>query len=372
MKYILIVLVIIVGLAVILPLTLNIAGFKIFQFASFGANKQGTELLFSSDSGANWQKIGILSKKSFPISSITTLKFHPLYTNTIFIGTISSGLLKSEDGGKTWNKISDLSGDEINDLAFYQRNPQIGYVAIFSKGFGKILKTENGGRSFKKIYQSSVPGARIKRIFLSNTDAQHLLVADSRGGFFETRDGGYRWHLLRWFEDGIEDFAVNPVFPHEFYILTSGGKLWKTLDEGKSWKDLTSAIRPYLGGEYPPRFSSTPLIFLRGFSTRKRKIIINSTSPVLLYIALPSGIFKSSNRGSSWIGQTFLIPPEEHIDAFAINPQNPLEIYAAAKSQFYRSIDGGINWSLSDLPKGRIVRDIFINPADSNIIYLVR
>lgn len=105
-------------------------------------------------------------------------------------------ILKTKDGGKSWRAVfdSDREGDNNWKLAF--PTAQIGYGTIISyrapetEARGYVVKTEDGGESWRKIVVTKdvnwIPYG------IGFIDAQHGFVGGSTGGY-ETRDGGSTW-----------------------------------------------------------------------------------------------------------------------------------------------------------------------------------
>ena len=53
----------------------------------------------------------------------------------------------------------------------------------------------------------------------------------------------------------------------------------------------------------------------------------------------------------------------------ALNPQNADEVYYITNTTFYRSLDGGKNWT-TKLLTSRVGSDLSVDPKDGNLIYL--
>ena len=54
----------------------------------------------------------------------------------------------------------------------------------------------------------------------------------------------------------------------------------------------------------------------------------------------------------------------------AMNPENGQEIYYSTATVFYKSGNGGINWTTKRLPTTRIGSAMMVSAKDSNVIYL--
>ena len=90
-----------------------------------------------------------------------------------------------------------------------------------------------------------------------------------------------------------------------------------------------------------------------------------------IFLATAYGLLKSGDKGVTW-EQIQVIPPEKKatINALAVNPENSQEIYYVTNTTFYRSVDGGENWSSRKLPTSRAGWKLLIDPKNPSIIYM--
>jgi photosystem II stability/assembly factor-like uncharacterized protein len=109
-------------------------------------------------------------------------------------------ILKTTDGGKTWRAVfdSDRPGDNNWKLAF--PTPDIGYATIISyqapddEARGYVVKTTDGGETWhRQIVTNDKEWIPYGINFL---DASHGWVGGSTGAY-ETRDGGQTWHAAQ-------------------------------------------------------------------------------------------------------------------------------------------------------------------------------
>ena len=68
-----------------------------------------------------------------------------------------------------------------------------------------------------------------------------------------------------------------------------------------------------------------------------------------LYAATESGIFKTTNAGLTWRFSSIGIPDKTPVIDLAIDPINPLYLYAITPDHVYRSKNGGTHWYVVDL-----------------------
>src|SRR5256714_12281651 len=96
-------------------------------------------------------------------------------------------------------------------------------------------------------------------------------------------------------------------------------------------------------------------------------LAIDPSNPVTLYAGTDFGIFKSSNGGGNWnaIGASQI---NGTVNKLAIDHLNPSTLYAITTGALYKSTDGGNNWSLLSPPQ--IPISIAVDPSNGNTLYV--
>ncbi|HLO97791.1 MAG TPA: hypothetical protein VK171_04275 [Fimbriimonas sp.] len=126
----------------------------------------GTGVFKSTDSGATWQFVGLPESHRIGRVVIDPKNENTVYVAVmghLYSQNPERGLYKTTDGGKTWNLV--LSRDEFTgctDLALNPKNSNIGLAAMYQRdrrawnflesgpGSG-VLRTEDGGKSWKPV-----------------------------------------------------------------------------------------------------------------------------------------------------------------------------------------------------------------------------
>lgn len=386
LKIVLVVLVVILGLIVVLPFVLNIAGFNVLQFGSIsgGVSAAGQGLIRSQDGGEGWESAAnSLDKKiRFP-GEILDLSFHPVNADLLFLGSKGSGLWKSMDGGSSWQKVSDKTRvldprADVYRVAVSRSQPKIIYLAVFQNNRGRILRSEDVGESFREVYFVTANRFGVFDTHVDPADASHVLIATGQGGVLETRNGGRTWRVKRWFSEALTRLLVNPAFSGEIFVTTSGENLFKTFDGGENWADLNEGLQKIADarGEFEGRLSIQPSF--NPFSGAPfgggslESLVADPNAFTTVYIGSQDGLLRSTNGGFSWERLNVLIPPEAlPVKSVAVHPRNSQLIFAAAANQLHKSDDGGTNWSVKTLDiKGRISK-ILIHPLKPETMFVV-
>src|SRR6266508_3886222 len=206
--------------------------------------------------------------------------------------------------------------------------------------------------------------------------------------------------------------------PHTFYIGATGGGVWKTIDAGQSWQNISDGFFETASiGAIAVAESDTNVIYVGTGSAAIRSNVIlgrgvyKSTDAgktwthvdlrdanVAFVAALGQpfganaerGVFRTRDGGKTWLKVLFI---NDHTGAvsLAMNSSDPNEIYAgawraerkpwtiisggpAAECGVYKTTDGGETWKHLDkgLPQGLIGKvDVDLSAADPKRVYAI-
>ncbi len=299
-----------------------------------------------------------------------------------YFGATGGGVWKTEDGGNSWNNISDGHfGGSIGAVAVAESDPNTIYVGggevtvrgNVSSGNG-MWKTIDGGKSWKHIGLED--SKHIPRVRVHPTDPNTVFVAalghlygpNQQRGVFRSTDGGETWERVLFVNDeaGAVDLTFDPNNPRVFYASTwkilrtpysleSGGEgsgIWKSTDGGSTWKEIT-------------RNSGLPkgTIGISGVAVSP----VDSNRVWALIEAKDGGLYRSDNAGESWrrINQDRNLRQRAwYYTRVYAGPNNIDEVYVLNVS-FWRSTDGGSKFSSIRTPHGDH-HDLWIDPTDAD------
>lgn len=166
----------------------------------------------------------------------------------------------------------------------------------------------------------------------------------------------------------VEAVQLDPTRPGTMYVAFGSGNLWKTTDNGLTWKTLFEN-QPVLGiGDIALAPSNPNILYVgSGESLKKAR---NFTMP-------GNGVYKSVDGGDTW--KHCGLDDSWHIGEIAVHPTNPNIVVVAVLGHFwstnknrgiYRTVDGGDSWEhvlFVDEKTG--ANDIVISPSDPNVMY---
>ncbi|HKL37469.1 MAG TPA: hypothetical protein VJ876_01155, partial [Bacteroidales bacterium] len=164
-------------------------------------------VLKSVDGGQTWD-----SSLSFDVSSkklVTRLLMHPDDDQVLYAAT-SEGVYYTDDSGSSWDLISGLS---FIDLEFHPEDPTIMYASTQSYSATRIYRSEDGGSAWELI--QDVPGLRTELSVTPDAPNRvYAVVANSSGGLqgiYKSVDQGESFqlthsqkNLLGYYSDGSE------------------------------------------------------------------------------------------------------------------------------------------------------------------------
>lgn len=380
-KILIIILVVLLGVIIITPFVLNIAGVNIFEFGSVGGGPKAGEavIMRSLNGGTNWEDVSISGNQetAFP-KEILSIAFHPQNSDIIFLGTKGSGFWKSTNGGAYWDKINDSTKiidpkSDVYKVAISRSNPDIIYIAVYQNDRGRVLRSDDGGSSFREVYFVTSDRFAVFDLFVNPLNSNHVLIGTGQGGLLETKDGGRAWRVVQWFTEEVERIAVNPLDSSEIFVITARDNLLKSADNGEHF----ASIRPEAKiardlSVVPSGFQENPFTGVGVFGGRDKisAFQYDPQDPLTIYLGWVDGLLRSNDSGFNWERLKLLIPPEDlPVTAIAVHPRSSRIIFAGAGSQLHQSTDGGVNWSFSAFPTKTKIKSLVISPLEPQLMF---
>jgi hypothetical protein len=163
----------------------------------------------------------------------------------------------------------------------------------------------------------------------------------------------------------VVDIDVSPNDPTHFYVAYASGGLWKTSNNGISFKPLFDDQASMTIGDIAVDWGTSTVYVGTGENNSSRSSYAGT------------GIYKSTNDGKDW--QHLGLTETHRTGRIIIDPNNSDRIWVAALGHLYspnsergiyKSNDGGNSWNRTlsiDDYTGAI--DLVINPQNTNILY---
>ncbi|MFA6978268.1 MAG: glycosyl hydrolase [Ignavibacteriaceae bacterium] len=327
----------------------------------------------SSDGGQSWAFMGL--KDSRQIGGIV---FDPRNSNVVYVAAEGSvwepggdrGLYKTTDGGKTWNKVLNISENTgVNNIAIDLRNPDVLYATseqrrrhIFTKIGGgpetSVYKSTDAGATWEKIMKG-LPSVELGGTGLAvspvNSDIIYLSLeaAEKSSGFFRSTNRGATWEKMSdTYASGqyFNEIYCDPKDVDKVYLMDVVSKV--TVDGGKTWKPIGGNAR----------------------HVDDHAFWIDPTDTKHFMVGGDGGIYESFDNGANWIFKNNL-PITQF---YRVSLDNSLPFYNVFGGTQDNQSMGGPSRTISE--DGIINSDWImtvggdgffqaIDPTDPNIIY---
>ena len=164
----------------------------------------------------------------------------------------------------------------------------------------------------------------------------------------------------------ISDFAVNPEQHKEFYVAVSSGNVWKTTNNGITFKPVFDNYGSYSTGCITMDPNNPHVIWLgTGENNHQRAL------------GYGDGVYKSVDGGKSW--KNMGLKDSRQIGKIVVDPRNSDVVYVAAEGSawgpggdrgLYKTTDGGKTWNkVLEISKHTGVNDIVMDPRNPDVLY---
>lgn len=185
---------------------------------------------------------------------------------------------------------------------------------------------------------------------------------------FEKASLGLKWRNIGpAFTSGrVADFAMNPENPSEYYVAIASGHIWKTNNNGTTWKPIFDNYGAYSIGCLKMDPNNTNVIWAgTGENNHQRAL------------GYGNGVYKSEDGGASWTNMG--LKESRQIGMIAIDPRDSDVVYVAAEGSawgpggdrgLYKTIDGGANWEkVLEISENTGINNVVLDPVDPDVIY---
>ena len=169
---------------------------KVLAFAEDGKNTilAGTDkgLYKSNDISKGWEKVPLGDGIDDNIFVIHVSANRP---DTLWVGTASSGVVVSHDGGKTWQKTSGIPENvPISSIASDPKRPDYIYVGTIHA----FYLSRDGGRTWMRR-GGNLPLGNFTSILINPQNTDEIFISsslESDGGIYYSGDAGMKWKRI--------------------------------------------------------------------------------------------------------------------------------------------------------------------------------
>jgi photosystem II stability/assembly factor-like uncharacterized protein len=295
----------------------------------------------SSNSGLSWVDItppGLIS------NIIQKVRVAPHIHNIIFATTAMDGVLRSTDGGATWQRKN--NGLDILQTCVIEIDPISGMIYLGTINAG-IYRSTDEGESWEPI-SANINAATCRSLSINLINPNQIFTA-ANNGLFESDDAAQTWRkidiaipihnspsavMLDKIDPRIIFMTVFQASP-ENYIEPAG--IYRSTDAGISWAFLNSGLDTALSFSY---------IAISYSETGQRRIFVSAQGTYAIDIG---GLYYSDDMGENWILCQGGLPAYIPFSVVEVAPSN-FNVIAVGEGGAYDqrlfvSTDRGLNWA---------------------------
>jgi len=280
---------------------------------------------------------------------VNTFIVDPNNPQIFYVGAPSGGLWKSTDAGVNWTPLSDdIPQIGVSGIAIDPNNSNIIYIATgdddardtYSVG---VLKSTDGGNTWNKtgLDFSAVSGIS-NEIYIhpSNSD---ILWVSTNFGLYKTIDAGGNWTKI--LSSNISDFKLKPNDPNTIYAV-SKSLFYKSIDGGDNFSIISAGLpesSPVDSNEKPSRLV----------------VEVSPANPEVVYVLgckkdyTFKGLYKSTNSATTFAktgqDEDFFEGAQAWYDmALAVSPEDENLVFIG-EIAVWGSTDGGDSFTRKTL-----------------------
>jgi hypothetical protein len=269
----------------------------------------------SLDAGASWERVGEgITQPLVTVAAVSRAERNRDW-GVVYAGTRMSAVFRSEDGGRTFRELEtfqDLPSKadwsfppepDTHHVHSLLTDPARSGVVLAGIELGGVVRSVDGGRT----WEDRRPGADLDpHTLVAHPRAPGRMYIGGGAGYSESFDGGASW---RRFVDGLRhcyffDLVVDPGDPQTMVMTAADdpftghgvpgfGGTWSTLyrrEAGGPWSEVTEGL---------PERAGTAMGHLAA---------CEAEPGTFHYLTVPGQLYRSTNRGRGWERQAVRWP----------------------------------------------------------------
>lgn len=277
------------------------------------------------------------------------LALDPSDRKAIYLGAFGEGLFYSYDGAEAWFPSKATNKVTIRSIAV---DPEF-KCTIYATVDNKVIKTIDCARNWSQVYYDNDLSVKVNSLVIDLKNPENVFIGTSRGEVIKSSDRGSSWRTINRFDSSVMKLMISPSDRNIMFVATERNSLHRSTDTGRSWTSLDDKLADFRD------------------SINFKDLEFSVTNPGKIFLASRYGLLKSTNNGDTWTNIPLITPENDAIiNALAVSPKNDDEIYYVTNTTFYRSTDGGQNWTTKKLPTTRAGWDLLIDPEETSVIYM--
>lgn len=208
-------------------------------------------------------------------------------------------------------------------------------------------------------------------VYLLGLTFEAHAIEDSPPGFNEKTFKGLEWRGIgpALMSGRIADIAFDPSDRSTWYIAVGSGGVWKTTNQGTTWKSVFDGQGAYsIGAVTVDPVNHNTVWVGTGENVSGR------------HVGFGDGVYKSLDGGNTW--ENMGLKQSEHIGMIRVDPRDPNVVFVAAQGPLwsgggdrglYRTSNGGLSWERI-LSGGEFtgVSEVHLDPRNPDVLFAVK
>ena len=343
----------------------------------------------SRPSGGNWKAIGpdVVPASGGGAGRLNFIRFQASNPAVMYVGSPGGGLWTTMNAGNGWTTETDLLNVlGVSDIVLDPTDERIRYLAT-GDGDGSdtrsigVLKTIDGGHTWNTTGLTWLVslGRRISKLLINPRNPK-VVIAAASNGIYRTADAGLTWSQVS--TQATRDLEFKPDDPNIVYA--AGARFYKSVDGGVAFaatsnlpatqrfaiavtpadpnvvyaigsnqRDLQGFYRSSDAGNSFSTKATSPNIL--GYANNGSDVgggqafydlglCVSYTDPNYVVVG-GVNVWKSTNGGGNWTIASGNNGVHTDVHAVEFLPGSGTVLYAASDGGIYRSENGGTNWT---------------------------
>jgi photosystem II stability/assembly factor-like uncharacterized protein len=293
------------------------------------------------------------------VGRVDRITFHPTQERILFIGTPAGGLWSTLDTGNTWQNLTDyIPSTGISGFVISYANTSDMYILTgdgdtyghplgYARQSVGVLKSTDGGVSWNQTGEfPNTFGPYVGYALVQSPADPELLMAATSTGLYRTTNGGETW--IKEFSGQFYDIKFKPGDPTRVYAVKNGEFLL-SINSGDTWTG--NATFDFDPDQCQPEAGR----WILAVTPVNPNYVYLLTGPVT-DIGTFCGFYRSTNSGSSFTRRSFSpnifgaheagldSTDQSYYDiALVCHPDNA-DIVFAAGCTIWKTTNGGSTW----------------------------
>ncbi len=304
---------------------------------------------------------------------VSAIHFRGTGVFTYYAGASTGGLWRRSSLSSNWTDMSQtLPNLKVSSIAVRETNAT--YIVVGTgdqreSGAGIFVTTNTGLTWTAATFNTSSIPTQVPVIKIDPNNEDNMIAA-TNNGIYRSTNGGFHWVQLQ--EGNFRDLVTrNGTFQIQLAVRVSPGELWRSNDFGASWFLFTDNSDD---ADFPENFRRARIATCRT-SVNTLAMIIGDND-IDSDWGLETVIY-STDFGNTWRNITgnlgdFNHGQMFHVNAIAIKPDNPNEVYVGVVGLF-RTTNANVanpTWTQIDGGHADVTQLVFTEQTGDNLMWI--